>query len=106
MSSMRLMQASTALNNCLTGHLIKNDEGLVHEDSVVDRLLAFWHSGRALMQIYEPSWPISTDIVAGHSHQLLVVATNCVGLHLPILPFEGVKLGIWRGKVLKAPWYG
>src|ERR1041385_187954 len=105
MSSMKPMQAFTAQNNGLTGHLVKNDEGAVHEDSVMDRVLAFRHSGRALMQIYDPSWPISTDIVTGHRYQLLVVATNCVGLHFPILPFEGVKLGIWRGKVLKAPWY-
>src|SRR5262249_26434286 len=75
------------------------------EDSIVDRTLTLRHSGRTLIEIYDPSWPISTDIVAGRSYQVLLVATNCVGLHLPILPFEGVKLGIWRGKILSVPWY-
>ncbi len=99
------MQAYTVPNDGLTGLLVANNEGSTHEDSVVDRVLTLRHSGRALMEIYDPSWPISTNVGTGHSYQVLLVATNCVGLHLPILPFEGVKLGIWRCKVLQVHWY-
>jgi hypothetical protein len=99
------MRASTPPNDGLTGLLVMNKDGSIHEDSIVDRVLTLRHSGRTLMEIYDPSWPISTNIVTGHTYQMILVVTNCVGLHLPILPFEGVKLGIWRGKVLQSPWY-
>src|SRR5882724_2747493 len=102
---MKPMRAFTEPNDGLIGTVVTNSEGAIHEDSVMDRRLTFCHSGRALMEIYDPSWPISTNVDTGHSYRVLLVATNCIGLHLPILPFEGVKLGIWRARVLQVPWY-
>lgn len=99
------MQAYTDPNDGLAGTLVTNKEGSIHEDSVVDRVLTLRHSGRALIEIYDPSWPISTNVDTGYNYRVLLVATNCAGLHLPILPFEGVKLGIWRARVLQVPWY-
>jgi hypothetical protein len=99
------MRAFTPPSEGLTGLLVTNTAGSVHEDSVVDRVLTLRHSGRTLMEVYDPSWPISTNVATGRTYQVFLVVTNCVGLHFPILPFEGVKLGIWRGKVLRTPWY-
>src|SRR5271154_7173068 len=78
-SNMKPMRAFTPPSDGLTGLLVTNTAGSVHEDSVVDRMLTLRHSGRTLMEIYDPSWPISTNVETGRTYQLLLVVTNCVG---------------------------
>ncbi len=91
-------------NRYLSGQLVYNRAGRIHEDSVLDRILTVQHSGRTNFEVCDPSWPISTEVAEGQRYELLIVATNFQKLIFPTQPFEGVKLGVWRGKVIQAGW--
>jgi hypothetical protein len=88
----------------LIGDLIQNQDGHIHEDSVLDRLLTVRHSGRTTIEVYDPSWPISTTIHTGKNYEMILVATKFKVLMYPLSPFEGVKMGIWRGRITEVHW--
>ena len=91
-------------NRYLSGQLVVNRAGQMHEGSVLDRVLTVQHSGRTNFEVCDPSWPISTEVAEGQRYELLIVATHFQKLIYPQQPFEGIKLGIWRGKVIQAGW--
>ena len=108
LSNMKFTRRFTAGNKgptrFLSGQLVVNRAGRVHDGSILDRLLTVQHSGRTNFEVCDPSWPISTEIAEGQRYELLIVATQFQKLIFPTQPFEGVKLGVWRGKVIQASW--
>jgi hypothetical protein len=88
----------------LTALPIKNEIGAMHEGSVLDRLLSVRHSGRTALSIYDPAWPISTDLREAIRYDMLVVATHFRLLRYPLKPSEIGRLGTWRGTVLDPHW--
>ena len=95
---------SNGPNNFLDGQLIMNRPGSTHEGSILDRVLTVQHSGRTNFEVTDRSWPISAEVAEGQRYELIIVATHFQKLIYPQQPFEGVKLGIWRGKVIEVHW--
>lgn len=92
------------MNKFMAGLALKTEDGEIHEGSTLDRYLTVRHSGLASICVYDPSWPISSDLTAGRPVELIIVATHFQWLRYPTVAYELGRIGTWRGIVDDPRW--